>query len=135
MSMKAWLWKISHAPDRIQSRQEELKELRMLRESITVPLQQDKIQSSKQGNRTEELTAQIIDIEQSLRKDIAEFLIERARAIHLIESLDDPEQVEVLTLRYIQRLSWPDIQLQTHFSRSKVFKLHREGLKGLSVFW
>lgn len=135
MGVKVWLRQISYAPERIRNKRLELAELRALRESISVQLKHDRIQASKTENRTETLTIKILDLEKELKESIGAFLEERQRAIQLIESLEDPEQVEVLTLRYIQAKGWTEIQEITHASKSKVFRLHREGLRELGTIW
>lgn len=52
----------------------------------------------------------------------------------LIETIDNLESIEektVLTLRYVQDLSWDKIEEKTCYSRTSVFRFHRNGLKNL----
>ena len=53
----------------------------------------------------------------------------------LIETIDNLESIEektVLTLRYVQDLSWDKIEEKTCYSRTSVFRFHRNGLENLS---
>ena len=52
----------------------------------------------------------------------------------LIETIDNLESIDektVLTLRYVQNLSWDKIEEKTYYSRSSVFRFHRNGLENL----
>ena len=52
----------------------------------------------------------------------------------LIETIDNLESIDektVLTLRYVQDLSWDKIEEKTCYSRTSVFRFHRNGLENL----
>ena len=52
----------------------------------------------------------------------------------LIETIDNLESIDektVLTLRYVQDISWDKIEEKTCYSRTSVFRFHRNGLENL----
>lgn len=51
--------------------------------------------------------------------------------IETIDALESIDEKTVLTLRYVQDLSWEKIEEKTYYSRTSVFRFHRNGLENL----
>lgn len=44
----------------------------------------------------------------------------------------DPEERQILRLRYIEGMSWTQVALRSHYGRSTVFRIHARALKKLN---
>lgn len=60
------------------------------------------------------------------RKSLAAMLLEVGSVIN---RLDNPEHIELLTMRYIMFLRWEDIICRMGYAQNTVFRKHREALE------
>lgn len=72
----------------------------------------------------DELDHEIVQLRNRLRE-------ERRQIAALAEQLDDQER-RVILLRYIDRVTWPDIARALHRSKSTVHRIHREAAAKLA---
>lgn len=49
-----------------------------------------------------------------------------------ISRLDNPEEIEIIYLRYIEALNWKEVIETLNISKSKVFKVHKRAIYNLN---
>ncbi len=110
-----------------------LKELEEMKDEITANITDERVQSSSVGSKVEKLAIKIADLENEIADEKIR-AIDRMNEIHSsINSLDDVDEQLILELRYIRRMSFADIARSLYFSASKVYRLHRNALKNMTV--
>lgn|SRR5574344_848667 len=69
---------------------------------------------------------------EDIKKKLLDQLDEKLKiAIDEINKLLSIDEKTILTLRYVQNLSWEKIAEKTYFSRTSIFRFHRNGLENL----
>ena len=89
------------------------------------PMDREKVQSSRQGDRLGNSITKLIDIE---REDYLNFAFKRKEIIGQIEKLDNPER-EVLIRRYVYGNRNVDIAESMHMSERHISRLISNGLR------
>lgn len=74
----------------------------------------------------------MLDLDERAKKDKEYFIRVRARAIELIDSLDDAKERAVLIHRYIYYEHWERIAEVMNYSSRRVFYIHKTALKKIS---
>ena len=112
-----------------------LREIERLRESITgttQALKQDVVTGGGASDRLGATVAKIVDAEEALRPVLAEIAQSVGEIMAAIDSVPDEMQKTVLTLRYIECLSWEDIQERIGYERTQTLVIHGKALIGVN---
>jgi len=125
--VKRLLKAVKYTYHRVNQLEDQLAILRSMREKVTPTLSMVP-GGGGNGNRIEELTVRIMELEEEQRGRILSYLDTYQRVKRLIESLPKEEQVMVLSLRYLEGEYWEDISHSLHYSRKQVFRIHDEAL-------
>ena len=81
-------------------------------------------------SRIEESVCKIIDIEESLNKDIADLIGLKSKAMNIIDKIDVPEYKSLLTHRYICGKTWYEVADSMGYSYvHTVNRLHPKALE------
>ena len=77
----------------------------------------------------------IAELDRKIDKQIRKLAKRKARAMGMINKLQDSRQRQVLTLYYLddRRLSWEKVAVEMGYSRERVLDFVEEGLKRLAA--
>ncbi len=113
----------------IIEKRERIESLRAIAEGIKVTISDMPKCSNRNLRKMEDMLAQAIDLEAGLlclNVRLEEVMVEIADVISRIE---DSRYRKLLEMRYINFMSWEEIQEKMHYSEPRVFSLHREAIK------
>ncbi len=134
MSTKEWLsraWKIDNEITALERELLSAKE-RML--SVTAHYSDIKVQTSK-GNKTEDATLKYIEYKNKLECRIDALYAVKCEIADAISKVDNPTYKTLLTLRYLQFMTWERIAEEMDLSDKWVrTKLHSDALHEVSNF-
>lgn len=130
---KEELWQIRTLSETIRREEARLLSLKDYVSRITTTLDGLPHATGYQESSVESLTVQIVDCE----KQIAELKKEKAsRQASLLLAIDaavtDIDSKSVLAERYVFEQDYNTIQRKLHFSLSKIYALHRQGVKAVA---
>lgn len=127
LSTKEWLlraWKIDNEITALE-REKETEEARAT--SVTAGYSDVKVQTSKK-NSTEDATVAYIDYEKKIKKRIDELYAVKCEIFDAISKVDNPTYRTLLTLRYLQFMTWERIAEKMNIDGRHVYKLHNKAL-------
>lgn len=101
MTVKQYLNQIQDCRKRIKEKQEQIKQKRILAESITVGVNDVKVQSSGDYDKMAAAVANIVDMEAELQVMINEYIATEKVISAQIDAVDRPLEREVLHWRYV----------------------------------
>lgn len=126
---KEELKEIRYLDHLIDSKQKEIDLLRQrLRCLRAVDYSKDKIQSQS-VNDSEERIIRLCDLEAEIQKDIDALIDKKREARKSIDLIDDLSLRCVLTLRYIECLTWDEIAIQLNYDYRHILRLHGKALQ------
>lgn len=73
------------------------------------------------------------NVKNDLENDVIRFAGIQRSVSDAIDSLDSPDCIDVLTLRYINGLSMRDIAVETGYSERNVWRIHDQAIDRLQV--
>lgn len=92
----------------------------------------DMPQSAHNENSREKGYLKLVEYSEDAAYKFRDYLLMRERAEKLIGALDDHDEQEVLTRRYIMFEKWENIASKMYMSDRKVFYLQRTGMRKIS---
>ncbi len=113
----------------INSKLRQLDELKSRRYSVGGFNVGDDIHSPgvKAGGPQENLIVKIVELEEEITRDIDLLIDKKIRAREAIEKLDGVYKL-VLSMRYLERMSWERIAMELNYSLRAVYKIHGQAL-------
>lgn len=132
MTTKQYLQSIEDLDRRIQSKLMDKTQLENMAMSITVPPDNEKVQSSGSQDRMANTVAKLIDLEREIDALVDSFIDRRKKIIAQIDSLDDSLYVQVLSLRYVCKLNLSDVAVKitgSSSSRRNIDRIHGRALQ------
>lgn len=112
---------------------EQLKELRELASCIKSPMDgSEKVQSSNNGNKTEELIIKIVALEEELKGNLNALLDRKIDITNKLNGIDDAEYKLLLNLRYLNFMTWEEIACKMGYTFQWVHTLHKSALVSFS---
>lgn len=127
MSTKEWLsraWKIDNE---ITALERELLSARERMLSVTAHYSDIKVQTSK-SNKAEDATLKYIEYNAKIEKKIDELYAVKCEIFDAISKVDNPTYRTLLTLRYLQFMTWEKIAEEMHIDGRHIYKLHNKAL-------
>lgn len=106
---KQYLNQIKRLDNLINTKQHELETLKSMLTNITVPLQQDRVQSNGAGDTIGNTVAKIVDLQNEINEQIDRFVDSRAKIVKQIDMIQNPDFHKLLYLRYLQYKTWNQI--------------------------
>lgn len=110
----------------IKQKEGELARLKSETENIT-PILSERVQTSASDKLSAKI-AEIVDIEQDIKKRKTELIIKRHNIIEKIHTLKDPVLVEILYKRYIEYKNYKEIAEEMHYNINYVMRLKSKAL-------
>ena len=127
LSTKEWLnraWKIDNE---ITALERELLSARERMLSVTAHYSDIKVQTSK-GNKTEDATLKYIEYKNKLECRIDALYAVKCEIADAVSKVDNPTYRTLLTLRYLQFMTWERIAEKMHIDGRHIYKLHNKAL-------
>lgn len=128
MDTKQYLSQIRRLDRQIQNKLSELYNLKMMASSITVSNEGERVQTSGDKDQLGAVVAKVVDMENEVNKMVDLFVDTRNRIISQIDSLDDLDSYDILSMRYVAGKTFHEISEKTGWSIRKVFSLHGKAL-------
>lgn len=127
-----YLEKLSAMDSRIEQLKYELSELEKNRVTIrAVNYEQHGSGSGKNEAAFEKTADKIADLELEINHKIEALTEYRHNAIRLIQRLEDSDQMKILFMHYIQRMTFDEIISSVGYGRTKIYKIHKTALAEL----
>ena len=100
---------------------------------LSPPAVSDMPHSSSRSNGTENRLVSLIGCDEEAAECLEKYLEARRAAESLIGSLENPDEKEVLTRRYIMFEKWEDIAEKMNYSKQHIFRIRNRALKKMRV--
>lgn len=128
MDTKQYLSQIKRLDRQIQNKLSELYNLKMMASSISVSNEGERVQTSGNKDQLGAVVAKIVDMEKEVDKMVDLFVDTRSEIIRQIDSMDDLDSYDILSMRYVSGKTFHEISEKTGWSIRKVFSLHGKAL-------
>ena len=129
--VKRLLKAAGYAQRRVKQLDEQLASLRAMREKVT-PTMSQAPGGGGTGNRIEELTMRIMELEEEQRRRILSYLEAYHNTQEAIDLLPEDNQKLILSQRYLEGNYWEDIARDMNYGRAQVFRIHDEAIRVLA---
>jgi DNA-directed RNA polymerase specialized sigma subunit len=129
MTTKTYLQQVARLENMIQNKLSEIYKLKTMACSVTVSNESDRVQTSSDKDRLGSTVAKIVDLEEETDILVNDFLDIRKCIIWQIDSMEDNDFYNVLSLRYIGEKTFEEIAKSTNWSLRKVFMIHGQALQ------
>jgi len=133
MTVKQYLRQIRILDKHIDSKLEELCNLRSKVCSVTASYSSQPKSPNSAGDKMASAIARIVDLENEIALEIDQFVDMKREINQRITQLSDPAFGLLLNLRYINQMSWQKISLRMNYDKSWVLRLHQRALTELSA--
>ena len=134
MSVKDFLNKIRKIDLLINEKLDEVSELRDRLTNITANTENERVQTSMQGDKFGATIAKIVDLEEKINADIDTLVEYKRVARELIEKLDDDVLKLILYKRYFSGKTFEQIAVEINYSWRWTCKLHGKALQKLNKY-
>lgn len=131
LSPKKYLQQVYNCNIVIEFKIREINYLRELAQKVTPVISEDKVQTGFNGDKLGDTIAKLVDIESQINAQIDKYIEIRDEVNRMIDTLENADQRLILRLRYLEFMSWDCIETSYPYSRSTIFRLHKQGLKEL----
>ncbi len=136
MELKEFLSQATWINIMINTKLEQLEELKRLSMKVTSDLKADKISvAGREKSRMESIIVKMIDFENILNQDIDRYVDLRKEIEETINLTTDGNSRLVLQLRYIAGKPWDDIADTLGYDKRTVFRLHGKAIKEIESKW
>lgn len=129
MTSKEYLSQAYRIDQRINSKLEQIKNLRELATKATSTISETGVCDSGNKQRMESNVVKIVDLEREINEDI-DMLIEVKKGIMaMIKKVENPEYQTLLELRYLCFKRWEQIAVEMGYGIDNIYKMHQKSLK------
>lgn len=130
---KRYLQQIKLYDSRISTKLEELQHTKEMVLRITPTLKEDVV-SGGGGSQDQlaEAVARIVDLEAEINRDIGRYVNAKQEISATLDKLTDPDQLQVLHMRYMQYKAWEQIACDMHMTYRNVCYIHGKGLQAVN---
>lgn len=115
----------------IDGKLEQVAHLKAMTTKITTTLKQDVVSGSGNQDKIGDAIAKIVDLEAEISKDIDALVDKKREICRVIESVKDPDQMEVLQKRYLLHEPLEQIALEMHCTYRNVCYIHGRALQAV----
>lgn len=127
MTAKEYLGQYRRLKTDIDSKTEQLEELRGLAESVSHSTGTEC--SGGTSDKVGKTVAKIVDLDNEISCQIEKLLELKGKIEGMIAKVDDPVLRQLLTLRYINGRKWEQISIDLNYSRMQIYRLHGNALE------
>lgn len=128
-SPKKYLQQIRLYDARIDTKLEDLHHLKEMVTKITPVLKDDVVSGGGNQDKLGDAIARIIDLEAEIDRDIDRYVAAQQEISATLDKLNDPDQLHVLHMRYVQNKTWEQIAHEMGFCYRWICTLHGRALQ------
>ena len=133
MTSKEYLQQIRRIDTLINRKREELIHLRELGDISAMDYEKERVTSSPVQDSMANIVCKIVDLENEINQDIKEYLEIKQEVIRTIDSLEEPELIDLLYRRYVRFEKWEKIAYKMNYSLRGIHKLHGKALIAIDL--
>ena len=135
MNAKDYLKQAFRLNDLINSDLAELENLKALSTSVSgATYGGERVQGGNlPGSRIEAIVLKIVDLEREIQAEINRYLDLKKAVREAINRVPNQNEKLILRYRYIEMLSWSEIQKKMNLEERQAFVLHGKALKRITV--
>ena len=128
MTTKQYLNQIDRINRMINNKLAEVYQLKTMVCSISVSVNEDKVQSSSDKDKLGSAVAKIVDLENEINKAIDVYVDKKERIVSQIDSIKDIMEYQVLFSRYIEHKTFEQIAEDNDYSVRQILRIHGNAL-------
>lgn len=128
MTTKQYLNQIARINRMINNKLAEIYQLKTMVCSISVSMNEDKVQTSQGNDILGNSVAKIIDLENEINKAIDAYVDKKERIISQIDSIQEIMEYQVLFSRYIEFKTFEQIAADNNYSVRQILRIHGNAL-------
>lgn len=117
---------------RISTKLEEVYHLKELVTKVTPTLKDDIVCGGSAQDRLAEAVTKIVDLEREIDRDIDRYIAAKQEVSGILDKLTDPDQLQVLHMRYAQYKTWEQIACDMNMTYRNVCYIHGKGLQAVN---
>lgn len=131
MDAKQFLRQVRYLDDLINTKLDQIQEIKSLAEKVTSTLSPDGTspQSSVLQDKIGDLVSRIIDLQIEIKTAARKMIDLKTEAMRIIDRMPTPECKLLLQLRYLNGLTWERIAVDMNYSYRNVHYLHSRALQ------
>ena len=134
MNAKEYLQQIRTTENIINAKLEQCEQLRAMATRTSSNLSSEWTSGGKKTNsRLEDCVVKLISVENGLRYDVYKLAAMKRDAIKKIDAVKNGDYRLLLTLRYINGLTWEKIAVEMNYSWQHLHKMHSKALAMIKI--
>lgn len=131
-SPKEYLQQVRLYDSHISTKLEDLQRLKEMVTKITPTLKDNVVSGGGNQDKLGDAIAKIIDLEAEIDRDIDRYVAAKQEISATLDKLTDPDQLQVLHMRYVQYMTWEQIACEMNMSYRNVCYIHGKGLQAVN---
>lgn len=133
MTPKEYLNQAYWLDRRIDSKLEQLSELRNMAVKTTSIMTEDVVSHTRNVHSMQDVIAKIVDMQTEINTDIDRLVDLKSEIMHVIKAVKNPEHQTLLELRYLCFKSWEYVAEQMGYNVRHIYRLHDEAVEQISI--
>ncbi|WP_366923857.1 DUF1492 domain-containing protein [Metallumcola ferriviriculae] len=133
MNAKEYLSQAFHLDQRINSKLEQVANLRELSSKATATIHAERVSGTKNRSPMENAVVKLVDLEHEIDRDIDKLVDLKRDIINVINSVKQPEYHLLLELRYLNYKTWEEIAEHMNYGWRNVHYIHAKALKKVKL--
>ena len=133
MNAKDYLLQARYLDERITSKTQQIASLNDLATKCTSTFSDMPRNPNHGGSRLEDCIIKIIDLEDSLKKDIEKLVDLKREIMGVIKAVPNVEYQTLLEKRYLCFITWEQIAVDMNYSIQHIHRMHSSALKEIVV--
>lgn len=129
MTAKQYLSQAYRLDERINSKLEQLGQLKMMATNITSNLSEICVQKTHNNHQMEDTIVKIVEQEQEIDDEIDALVDLKAEIRHMVDKVPGIDHRLLLEKRYLVFEDWSQIAMDLNWSVQHTFRLHNEALR------
>ena len=128
MTTKEFLRQYTNANNSINTKLDQISQLRSLATKSTTVLSDSKVSSGMSHDKIPKIVSKIIDMERQVDEEIDALQDIKKSVIDVIYNIDDAKLREVLERRYINDQKWEQIAFEMGYDIRWIYRMHGQAL-------
>lgn len=133
IAAKEFLQRIKIQDTHINNKLQELAQLRLLATKITSTLNPAPVSGGGNSDKIGDAVAKIVDMGSEIDKEINLYINVKRDVCHILDQIQDPDQLDVLQKRYVLHETLEEIAKEKHMSYRNVCYIHGRALQAVAA--
>jgi len=133
MNAKDYLSQAYRIDQRINSKIEQVRSLRVLAVKASSTLTKTPVQKTRNVHRMEDTVAKLVDLESEINADLNRLVNLKCEIVTIIKCVSVSEHQTLLELRYLSFWTWEEIAVALHFDLRHVYRVHGRALSEVEI--